>query len=161
VGIVVLDAHLDYRDTYQGTPSSHACAIRRVSEVVDIAQIVVIGIRSGCKEEKIQSDADGLSYYTSSDVTRLGIKKIIKDLNFDHIYLSIDMDAIDPSFAPGVSTPEPFGLCTTSVLQIIMEIAPRVIGMDTVEICPSYDTGNTAILAAKFIREYLTWHKKN
>ncbi len=161
MGVLVMDAHLDYRDTYQGNPASHACAIRRISEIVGIDHVAVIGIRSGCKEEKIKSEADGLSYYTPCDVTRLSIKRILKKLDFDHVYLSIDMDAVDPSYAPGVSTPEPFGLCATDVLQIIRKIAPRVIGMDIMEVCPSYDTGNTAILAAKFIREYITWNNKN
>ena len=71
------------------------------------------------------------------------------------------MDAIDPSHAPGVSTPEPFGLGAIDILEIIREIAPRIIGLDIVEVCPSYDIGTTAILAAKFIREYITWNNKN
>ena len=161
LGVLVTDAHLDYRDTYQDTLTSHACTIRRISEIVPINQITMVGIRSGCKEEKIQSDADGLSYHTSSDVDRVGIKNILKQLDFGHIYLSIDMDVVDPSHAPGVSTPEPFGLDAIDVLEIIREIAPRILGIDVVEVCPQYDTGITAILAAKFIREYITWNKKN
>ncbi len=161
LGVLVTDAHLDYRDTYQDSPTNHACTIRRLSEIVKINQITVVGIRSGCKEEKIQSDADGLSCYTPYDVTRVGIKNILKKIDCDHVYLSIDMDAIDPSHAPGVSTPEPFGLSATDVLEIIRGIAPQIIGIDVVEVCPSYDTGITALLAAKFIREYITWNNKN
>jgi len=161
LNVLVTDAHLDYRDTYQNTPINHACTIRRISEIVPINQITLVGIRSGCKEEKIQSEADGLSYYTSSDVARLGIKKILKQLDSGHIYLSIDMDVVDPSYAPGVSTPEPFGLDALDIVNIIREIAPRIIGIDVVEVCPAYDTGITALLAAKFIREYITWNSKN
>jgi agmatinase len=161
LGVLVTDAHLDYRNTYQGTLTNHACTIRRISEIVPINQITLVGIRSGCKKEKIQSEADGLSYYTCSDVARLNIKNILKQLDFDYVYLSIDMDAVDPSHAPGVSTPEPFGLDAIDVFKIIREIAPRIIGIDVVEVCPSYDTGITALLAAKFIREYITWNSKH
>jgi agmatinase len=160
LGVLILDAHLDYRDKYMDTPQSHACATRRIAEIVGLENVIVVGVRSACKKEKHDADRQGLHYYTSFDVAKQSIGSIIESLDFKHIYLSIDMDSLDPSYAPGVGTPEPFGIRDVDVLEILMALSSTIVGMDVVEICPAYDTGNAALLAAKFIREYITWKTK-
>ncbi|UCF49817.1 MAG: arginase family protein, partial [Thermoplasmatales archaeon] len=67
-------------------------------------------------------------------------------------YLSLDIDVLDPSFAPGTSTPEPFGLEPFDILECINYFSANLIGFDVVEVCPNYDNGQTALLAAKYIR---------
>ena len=71
------------------------------------------------------------------------------------IYLSLDMDAIDPGFAPGVGTPEPFGMTPYEVLQTINFFSDRIVAFDCVEVCPPYDNGNTSALAARIIRHLM------
>ena len=71
------------------------------------------------------------------------------------LYLSLDMDAIDPAFAPGVGTPEPFGMTPYEVLQVLNFLSDRLVGFDCVETCPPADNGNTAALAARLVRHAL------
>jgi len=80
------------------------------------------------------------------------LKEISKDIGERKVYLSIDFDVLDPAYAPGVSTPEPFGLEPDDVIKVIKTFADRIVGFDLVEVCPPYDFGNTSILAAKVIR---------
>ena len=78
------------------------------------------------------------------------------DINFDRIYLSIDIDVFDPCYAPGVSNPEPMGL-GYEVLDFIKNLAGKVIALDVVEVCPPYDDERASLLAAKLIRDFITW----
>jgi arginase family enzyme len=80
------------------------------------------------------------------------ISQIDKKINSDKLYLSFDIDVLDPAFAPGTSTPEPFGLNPFEILRIIKHFSKKIIGCDITEVCPPFDNGQTAILAAKFIR---------
>ena len=85
-----------------------------------------------------------------------------QDIGDGGIYLSLDMDGLDPAYAPGVGTPEPFGLSDLDVKVIVDHLAPRLVGFDLVEVCPPFDNGNTAALAARFIRDVvgLVWKAK-
>jgi arginase family enzyme len=73
----------------------------------------------------------------------------------------LDIDVIDPAYAPGTSTPEPFGLTPIKVIEIIEAFSPQLIGCDIVEVCPSYDHGQTALLAAKFIQSCISSIQRN
>ena len=73
----------------------------------------------------------------------------------ERLYLSIDLDALDPSFAPAMGNPEPFGLTSWDVLRVIERLAPRAVGLDINELTPSYDRGETALLAARLVREFM------
>jgi len=149
LGVVIVDAHLDFRDTYMDSRNSHACASRRVSEIVGIDRMILTGIRSFSKEE----DVKDLEYYTSFE-THERLREIcdrIRDMG--EVYLSIDMDGFDPAYAPGVGNPEPYGLKPEEVREIIE--SANIIGCDVVELCPPYDNGNTACLAAKMIEEIM------
>jgi len=159
VSVIVLDAHLDLRDEYAGSRLGHACVSRRILETTGVENYISIGIRSGAREEYDFARQNGVRFYGAEQVQSDGIINIVRDatkhLTTGKIYLSIDMDVIDPAYAPAVGTPEPFGLTPADVRYIIQEIAPRVAGFDLVEISPDYDNGQTSLLGAKLIREFI------
>jgi agmatinase len=159
LGVLVLDAHLDLRESFGNTRYSHACASRRILEKKGIGAYASIGIRSGSKEEFSFAKEGGIPYYTSREVHERGIddvlERAIKKMNCERIYLSIDLDAIDPAFAPAVGNPEPFGLSTWDVSRVIERVAPRAVGLDINELTPAYDHGQTALLAARLARQFI------
>jgi agmatinase len=110
------------------------------------------------EEHKDAAEA-GLKYYDVQTATELGAQMLIEDilelLDSHRIYLSFDMDALDPAFAPGVGNPEPFGLPDTLVRDTIEKLAPNLVGFDIMEISPPYDNGNTAALAARLVRNVI------
>ncbi len=169
IGVLYLDAHMDMRDEYLGLRGSHACAARRISEIVGIENIIPIGVRSWSKEEAdfIEShESDGsFTYYQAHDVRdrvtdpieEIALEKLLSN-GCTKIYLSIDMDVFDPSIAPGVGNPEPGGLGYADVLDIADHASEYLCGMDLVETNPMYDQGITALLGAKIIREIIAMH---
>ncbi|WP_406660456.1 agmatinase [Methanolobus sp. ZRKC3] len=160
-GVVVLDAHFDLREEYGGIRNNHACVSRHIlEEVTD--NYVTIGVRSGPKEEWVFAKENKVKYFTSDDVREIGIREVIAEtleyLDCTQIYLSLDMDALDPSYAPGLGTPEPFGLTDIDVREVIRILAPMSIGFDVVEIAPEYDNGISALLGTKLLREFIAAH---
>jgi len=157
--VLSIDAHLDFRDSYLGERNSHACSTRRIGEIVGLDSIMPIGVRSFEKEEFCEAREMGLDWVDSYSIHENGmdayIDKIDDFVDGSLLYLTLDMDGIDPAFAPGVGTPEPFGLTQWDVLKIITNFSRRMIGMDVVEICPPYDNGNTSALACRLIGEML------
>jgi len=164
VGVIQFDAHLDFRDEYLGNTNSHACASRRIADVVGVDNIVLIGVRSICKDEMEDAKRLGLRYFTANEVVDRGIKAVVKDaldhLRHKEIYLTVDIDGLDPAYAPGVGTPEPFGLSDRDLKYLLTKAAPRLVGFDLVEVCPPADNGNTAALAARLVRELLVLKRK-
>jgi len=156
IAILSLDAHLDFRQQYENEPYNHACAIRRIADHVDIKNIAVVGIRSAEKEEHEDAKKQGLFYIDAFDIKKSGIKKALDETKIffesKKIYLTLDIDVIDLVYAPGTSTPEPFGLTSFDVLEFLESFSPQLVGFDIVEVCPNYDKGQTALLAAKFVR---------
>jgi len=156
ISIISLDAHMDFRKIYENNVNSHACVLRRISEVTKIQNIALLGVRSVEKEEFDDANRLGLFYRDVFTIKKKGILDILKEtkkhIGDNRIYLTFDIDVIDPAFAPGTSTPEPFGLTTFEVLEIFDFFSKQIIGFDVVEVCPKYDHGQTALLAAKFIR---------
>jgi agmatinase len=159
IAVLSLDAHLDFRQEYEGEKNNHACIIRRISEYINLKNIVILGVRSAEKHEYESAKKQGLYFKDAFEIHQNNIMDILKDaerhLNNKKIYLSIDIDVIDPAYAPGSSTPEPFGLLPGEILKIIDFFASGIIGFDLVEVCPQYDKGETAILAAKLIRNLI------
>ena len=150
--VVILDAHLDFRVEYENNPRSHATVTRRVSEIVGADRVCSIGIRSVSRAEISEARGIGLKFIESGwTELREYLADLIDDLD-GPVYLSLDMDAIDPAFAPGVGTPEPFGMTPYEVIQTINFFADRIVGFDCVEVCPPYDNGNTSALAARLTR---------
>ena len=156
IAVLFLDAHIDFRDEYENTPFNHACVSRRISDHVGVKNIAVLGMRSADKQEFLDAKKKELFYIDSFEIKENGIKDTIErtknHLKNKKIYLTLDIDVIDPSFAPGTSTPEPFGLTPFDILKCIDAFSSNLIGFDVVEVCPDYDNGQTALLAAKFIR---------
>lgn len=152
LSVVILDAHLDFRKEYEGNSKSHATVTRRVSEIVGIDNVRSIGIRSVSQSELTEARSVGLKFVESGwTELREYLADVIDDLD-GPVYLSLDMDVIDPAFAPGVGTPEPFGMTPYEIMQTINFFADRIVGFDCVEVCPPYDNGNTSALAARLTR---------
>lgn len=157
LGVLQLDAHLDYRRDYHGSRDNHACAMRRMADAVGPDRMVGIGIRSVDRQEHEDAVRDGFRFFTSYEVRRRGMGEVLHDaldrLDTPHVYVTLDVDGIDPAYAPATGTPEPFGLTPFDVLQAITRAAPRMVGFDVNEVSPPWDSGNTAALAAKIARE--------
>ncbi|VVB59760.1 N(1)-aminopropylagmatine ureohydrolase [uncultured archaeon] len=166
IAVISLDAHMDFRQKYKNDIHNHACVIRRVTDHIPIRNIAIVGIRSAEKEEYEQAQRQELFFRDAFTLKKIGIEKTIQQtkthLKGKKIYLTLDIDVVDPAYAPGTSTPEPFGLTPMDVLEIIDAFSPQLIGCDIVEVCPSYDHGQTAVLAAKFIQTCISgiWRNK-
>ncbi len=161
IGVISLDAHMDFRQQYKNDIYNHACVIRRIADHIPLENIAVLGIRSAEKEEYDQAKEKGLFFRDAFTINNMGLKHIIQEtkalLKGKKIYLTLDIDVIDPAYAPGTSTPEPLGLTPLQVIEIIEAFSPRLIGCDLVEVCPPYDHGQTAVLAAKLVQTSISW----
>jgi agmatinase len=89
------------------------------------------------------------------------LDKAMEGMDCERLYLSIDLDVLDPAFAPAVGNPEPFGLTSWDVLRVIERAAPRAEGLDINELTPAYDRGETALLAARLARAFIAAKAKN
>lgn len=157
IGFVVLDAHMDLREEYSGEKNSHACISRHIIEDVT-KKYASVGIRSGNREEYEYVRENNIKVFSAEDVISVGIKSVIEDIQKDirgPIYLSVDMDAIDPAYAPALGTPEPYGITPRDVREVISCLSPQIVGFDLVEIAPEYDSGGTALLGAKIVRDFI------
>ncbi len=168
VGIIFIDAHGDFRDEYLGNRYSHACTARRAYEILN-KKVISIGVRSASREEVVDAKKLRYAWIDAYDFHKIGwkmaIEKALKIMNVEQIYLSIDIDGIDPAYAPGTGTPEFFGLTPLDVKNIIDFLGPKLIGADITEVCPVYDNGNTAVLASRLVQEIIaakakTWKDK-
>lgn len=147
---VTLDAHLDLRTAYAGTSLSHATVTHHVRDHVD--QVIILGGRSGCEAEWDRA--------TDSDVEVIppdSVPAWEPPFDSEAVYLSVDIDAADPGFAPATGTPEPGGLTPVTMLDTVRSLAPSCIGFDVVEV-NDRDTGETAALGAKLIRAFVYAH---
>jgi agmatinase len=156
-GVLGIDAHLDFRDSYLNERWSHACSARRIADHVGVEHVVYLGVRSYSKEEREDLERLGLTYVSAFDVQEKGIASCVdramKAIGRDRLYLTIDMDGVDPAFAPAVGNPEPFGLSPIHVKDLLRIVAPHLVGMDLNEVSPAWDFGQTALLAARLVRE--------
>ena len=161
VAVVSFDAHLDLRDDYLGLSVSHTTFMRRIKEDVNPSKILEIGTRAVCKEELDYAKESGIDYLTAHQIRKDGVKKtveIIKGIlgDCEKVYVTIDMDVLDPAFVPAVQNPEPEGLDTSTLLDLLEAVCDsRVVGFDVVEVAPHYDQGVTATQATKVIFEVL------
>ena len=165
-GLVCFDAHLDMRDEYSGQQVCHATVMRRINEKVKPSTIVQLGTRAASKEEVKYAEKVEVTYITSYQIMREGVEEAAELVNraltnCKHIYVTVDLDVLDPSFAPAVQNPEPEGLATHSLLEILHRVCgSRVVGFDLVEVAPNYDSGTTAIQAAKIIFEIMSFIRR-
>lgn len=155
--IVHLDAHFDMRDQYLGEKYSHATVLRRVHEL-NPKEIIQLGIRSAEEDEfEYVKNQDNISYYTNYDIHN-NLKNVLKHLEKidTPIYITVDIDVLDPAFAPSVGTPAPCGLNPFELGQIISVLAQKdTIGLDVVEVSSDTIGDSTSINAAQVIYDYL------
>lgn len=165
--IISFDAHLDLRNEFLGLKLSHTTFMRRINEEVKPAKIIEVGTRAVCKEELEYAKKADIEFVTTQQIRKDGSKqtadKLRKKLDgFSNIYLSVDMDILDPAYVPAVQNPEPDGLEMPALLDILDAVCDsRVIGFDVLEIAPNYDRGVSAIQAAKVIFEILCFLEKS
>lgn len=153
IAVVSIDAHLDSREEYLGDELSHACVSRRIYEHTGEDNLLVIGTRSISVEER-DSPVRFVSAFTiKEEGIRSACREALDSLDEERIYFTLDMDGIDPAYAPATGNPEPFGLSPYDVKNLIDMMGDRLVGFDVVEVCPPYDNGITAVLAARMIRE--------
>jgi len=149
LSVLQLDAHADLRDEYLGTKHGQACVMRRILEVCPICQV---GVRSLSWEEKQFSTQKKLkSLYMSALVSSPASTDWIIDSLSQDVYITIDVDVLDPSIMPAVGTPEPDGMSWRQILNILESVALRkhVVGVDLMEFCPAEGSSSCAFLLAK------------
>jgi len=159
VFVVQLDAHRDLREEYMGDKICHATVMRRVLDRLSPERLVQIGVRSCSKEEaEFAREAKILAYSSEQiidDAPRI-IAEVRKLVGKTRVYLTIDLDVLDPAFAPGVATPEPGGPSTVEISRLIRELGKlNICAFDVVELVPPHDDGTAAFAAAKIIYELL------
>jgi agmatinase len=149
---VCLDAHLDLYEAYAGNPLSHATVTNHALEHAE--EIVLLGARTGSEEEWDRAaETAAITVVPPEDVPEW-------EPAFDEdesVYLSVDIDAADPGFAPGTGTMEPFGLEPATLRDVVRAVAPAADGFDVVEV-NDRDDGQTAALAAKLLRTFVYEH---
>jgi len=150
VNILHFDAHPDLYENFEGNPYSHASPFARIMEKGLAKRLVQVGIRTLNQHQREQVDRYGVECHEMKD----GNLSLI-GLDFDGpIYISCDIDALDPAFTPGVSHHEPGGLSVRDILSIIQRIPNHIVGADIVEYNPDRDINDmTAMVAAKLLKE--------
>lgn len=149
--VVHIDAHPDLYDDFEGNPHSHASPFARALEGGHIHRLVQIGIRTMNSHQREQAKRFGVEVIEMKDYR----SELSVSLD-GPIYLSFDMDAIDPAFAPGVSHHEPGGFTSRQAINIIQSLQGNLVGADLVEFNPTRDSsGITGMLAAKLFKEIL------
>jgi len=151
ISVLQLDAHADLRETYQGTPYSHASVARRIAEICPLVQA---GIRSMSVEEGACLGEGGVRSHGADLILDKGksLDSICRGLQGD-VYLTLDIDVLDPAFMPSTGTPEPGGLSWRDVLRLVREVSKRcrIRGFDVVELAPIPGMVAPDFLVAKLV----------
>ena len=153
-GYVVFDAHYDLRDQYADIKLSHAAYLRRLVEKRGSENIVHVGARAFVKEELAFLKDNKIRTVSDKEIRDGNGPKLLQDVTstFDSLYLSIDLDVLDPAFAPGVGNPEAVGISSRELYDLVTILQNKKIeAADIVELNPTYDNGATASMAAKMI----------
>jgi agmatinase len=151
--VVHLDAHTDLRDHYKGSRMNHATVMRRTAELVGPRNLIQLGLRSGTREEFEYARAN-----TRFLGWRAGVERTLAREISDHpVYVTVDLDVLDPSCFPGTGNPEPGGWTYADLERFFLAIGRfAIVGLDVVELNPGLDsTGVSSITAAKVVRELL------
>jgi len=153
-GYVVFDAHYDLRDQYADIKLSHAAYLRRIVEKRGSENIVHVGARAFVKEELAFLMEHNIATISDKEIRNGNAVKLLKDITstFDNLYLSIDLDVLDPAFAPGVGNPEAVGISSRELYDLVTTLQnKKIVAADIVELNPTYDNGSTASMAAKMM----------
>ncbi|WP_153726667.1 agmatinase [Heliorestis convoluta] len=152
LAVIHFDAHADLRTDYLGETNSHATVIRKVVDLIGGDNVYQFGIRSGTREEFAFARENTHMYV---DEIFPALQKVVDKLKGRPVYVTLDIDVLDPAYAPGTGTPEPGG-CTPREMFEAMRLLGQldIVGFDLVEVAPSADLSDrTSLLAAKVIRE--------
>jgi len=163
LGLLWVDAHPDLCDEFTGSKLSHACTLRRALDFgYDPAEICMVGLRSWEDQEIDLIENGGLNVYTAADIAERGMKRITSSVysklsDCDAVHISLDIDCLDPAFAPGTGIPDAGGLSTRDVITLIKSLQGLpLVGLDLVEVAPPLDPSEATIFAAlKIIMEYI------
>lgn len=152
--VIHLDAHADLRDEFAGQRLSHATVLRRVAEIIGMDNLYQVGIRSGAAEEFAL--ARGGPHRIDGPVPA-AVRAALEEVGDRPCYVTLDIDVVDPAFAPGTGTPEPGGCSSSEILEAAQLLArANIVGFDLVEVAPPWDFSDiTSLLAAKIVRELL------
>ena len=165
--VVSFDAHLDLREEFMGLTLSHTTFMQLISEQVKPGKIIEVGTRAVCNDELAYARKAGIEFFTSQRIRKDGAEQVLRQLRkklepFERVYLSVDMDVLDPAYAPAVQNPEPEGIDTSTLLDIVCGLCDeRVVGFDVLEVAPVYDQGVSAIVASKVMFEMLCQLEKS
>jgi agmatinase len=163
LGVLWVDAHPDLCDVFTGSNLSHACVLRRALEFgIEPQDVCLVGLRSWEEQEIDLIENGGLNVYTAALIAERGMKSVATSVysklsRCDAVHISLDIDCLDPAFAPGTGIPESGGLTSREVLTLIksMQGLPLV-GLDVVEVAPPLDPSEATVFAAlKIIMEYI------
>lgn len=148
LNVIHFDAHTDLRKEYLGEAMSHSAVIYHIGEIIGFKNVKQIGIRSGMKEE-----FDIMEKYH----TRLDFPEQLSQMKNKNVFVTVDLDVLDPSIMPGTGTPEAGGLTFSKLMDWIKELKGlNIVGADVVELSPHYDaSGASTAVATKIIRELL------
>ncbi len=158
LSVLHIDAHADLRDTWEGTPLSHACAMRRVLEITP--HICQVAIRNVSLDEARQCPEQVKKFITPAIIRQdpRWIDKVLKQLT-DRVYITIDIDGLDPSIAPGTGTPEPDGLSWLQAIELLRRVCTQrdVVAADIVETMPIPPNHVTEFVAAKLAYKIIAY----
>ena len=162
-GYVVFDAHYDLRDEYADIKLSHAAYLRRIVEERGPENIIHVGARAFVKEELEFLTQHNIATISDDQVRNGDGPKLLQQLTekFENLYVSIDLDVLDPAFAPGVGNPEAIGITSRELYDMIIALKDKTIkAADIVELNPSFDNGATSSLAARMISVIISMNQK-
>jgi len=162
-GYIVFDAHYDLRDEYADIKLSHAAYLRRIIEKQGSDKIIHVGARAYVKEELVFKEENKIKTISDWDIRHGNSAKLIKDAAsvFDKLYVSIDLDVLDPAFAPGVGNPEAVGITSRELYEMVCSLeGQKIIAADIVELCPTFDNGSTAAIAARLMSSIIAMNQK-
>lgn len=159
--VLQIDAHSDLREQYENSPWSHASVMARVCEFLPPERLVQVGIRAQCREEFARIERDGIQTFFGYEI-RQGIygqswKERVLDACGEQVYITFDIDGLDPSIMPSTGTPEPGGLFWDETVQLLKMLGThrRIVGFDLVELAPREDVRWPDFLAAKLVSKML------
>lgn len=155
LSVLQIDAHADLRDHYQGSPYNHACVMRRAQELAK--RVVQVGIRNVCSEEKPYIVEEHIFYAHTLRFRPTWMSEAVEKLT-NEVYLTIDLDGLDPSILPSTGTPLPGGLGWYDFIDFLILVFKnkKVVGFDVVELCPNPYDKSSDVLAAVLTYKILT-----
>lgn len=165
ITVVQIDAHSDLRDSYAGTPYSHACIARRLLDDDRVTQVLQLGIRSVCTEEVefARANPERVRVWYAEDVHDTDWRaELYERVHGRRVYLTIDVDGLDPAIVPATGTPEPDGLTWRETLEIVRTVAEHatIIGVDCVELAPQPGLHGADFAVAKLVYKVMSYAKQ-